>query len=471
MSQSLFDIAIIGSGPGGYRAAVIAALRGQQVAIIEKHQWGGCCLNRGCVPKKDWYHTARLLEQQHYYLRGIEGKLTADIQQAWQHQHQIVSNVRDSYIQYMQRLGIRQYQGHGRLQDSNTIAIERADTVEHISSRFCILASGSTARIPHGFEPTELKVLTTDMLFESGVPAGKRVAIVGSGVIASEFAYILTQLGLDVSWLCRSRPLHRSEFSQPALTSLSNAFEGLAIAPVYYKSLEVSAIGDNVTLTRDEETLDFDWILLASGRIPHTSELGLEHTQVQVSNDGFILRDEYLQTKDPQIYAIGDCASPQMTANQALDDASVAIDNILQARTRKSRPIDVPQVVYSALELARVGLNEDQAEDAGHEPAVGFASFEHSPLALGKDQTQGFVRIIGDMDSGQFLGGEIVGDDAGELIQLLDSPSGDSQFLRHLLARSVNHPSRAEELVNAVETMASKWGMGELLNRGPSTKE
>ena len=121
----------------------------------------------------------------------------------------------------------------------------------------------------------------------------------------------------------------------------------------------------------------------------------------------------------------------------------------------------MPELVYSAVELARIGMDDEAAEDAGFEPAVGFAAFETSPRALGQDDSAGFVRLLADMDSGELLGGEIVGRDAGELIHLLASNGNRDEALRKIVETRVNHPSRAEELVNATETLAARWGLEE----------
>ncbi len=203
-------------------------------------------------------------------------------------------------------------------------------------------------------------------------------------------------------------------------------------------------------------------MLFATGRRAHTADLGLENTAVVLDEKGFVQTDETLQTAEPGIYAIGDVVGPYMNANQALADATIVIDNILGAE-RQREPLWVPELVYSAVELARVGMDDEQAEDAGFEPAVGFAAFETSPRALGQDDTRGFVRLLADMDSGEVLGGEIVGHEAGELIALLAQGGDRDSLLRRIAQAPVNHPSRAEELLNATETLAARWGLGEFV--------
>jgi dihydrolipoamide dehydrogenase len=149
-----------------------------------------------------------------------------------------------------------------------------------------------------------------------------------------------------------------------------------------------------------------------------------------------------------------------MTSNHALADAAVAVSDIIAPGSRPNDSKAVPQVVYSALELARIGLSEDETEELGLEPATGFAAFEANPAALAEGEARGFVRIVSDLDSGDLLGAEIVGAGAGELVQLLGCEFGDEQALAALAGMAYNHPARSEEILNAVETLAARWGLG-----------
>ena len=460
-----YDITVIGSGPGGYRAAILASLRGKKVAIVEKADWGGCCLNRGCVPKKDWHHTASLLAASHDFAsRGIRGSLEPDIAEAWAHQKQVVETVRDSYVNYMKRLGVDAFRGHGALLDAHTVEVRGRNGVETLSTENVILATGSSPHVPEGMVPQSGRILTTDMLFDEPVPPGDRVALIGSGVIGTEFAFILTLLGKQLSWLTRSRPLSKTRFSPQARRTLTEALKRYGVAPRIGAEPSAVRVGeDAVSLSlSDGSTLEVDWVLLGTGRRPHTDGLGLDAVGIATDAHGFIARGPDLRTTVPSIYAIGDVSSPQMTANQALADATLVVGNILDGANVEQDPAAVPEAIYSAVELARIGMDDEQAEDEGFEPAVGFAAFETSPRALGQGDTDGFVRLLADMDSGALLGGEIVGAEAAELIHLL-SGADPQTALRQLARARYNHPGRAEELQNAVETMASKWGLSEFV--------
>ncbi len=463
-----FDLIVIGSGPGGYRASVNAALRGLRVAILEKGDWGGCCLNRGCVPKKDWYQAARTLAAAPGFAeRGIRGQLRGDLRAAWDHQEAVVAKVQESYVEYMKRLHMEAIRGVGTLESAHTVRVSDADgAVRRITAGSIILATGSRPSCPEPFERVPGRVIDTDALFDEPPPAGDRVAVIGSGVIATEFAFILTQLGKEVHWLARSRPLRRVPFTPQAIRELRQAMDAHGVnlrEDVAPRAISVDEAGVHLQLEADAEPLTVDWVLLGTGRRPNTEGLGLEALGIEVDARGFIRRNAYLQTSVPTIYAIGDMGSPDMTANHAMNDAAIAVDNICQGPRRARDELWTPMVVYTAIEMARIGMTDDLAEDAEHEPAVGFAAFETSPCALGQGDPAGYVRVLGDMDTGALLGGEVIGSEAGELINLLALAPDRETALHWLSSGAYNHPARTEELGNAVETMAHQFGMDDMI--------
>ncbi len=454
-----FDLAVIGSGPGGYRAAVLAALRGLKVAIIEKGEWGGTCLNRGCVPKKAWYQSAKLVAASRgFAARGIAGTLAGDLAQAWHHQRAVVGQVRGSYTDYLRRLGVRLFEGAARFVDRHTLAVGAAP---HVIAGHIIIATGSEPFVPPNLPRRPGRILTTDDLFHAEPPAGKRVAVIGSGVVGTEFAFILSMLGRDVVWLMRQEPLSRAAYSVPARKALAAALTEVGINPRTASRAISAAVDERGVLLdlADGSRERVDWVLLGTGRVPHTAMLDLTAADVDTTGGGFVWVDAHQRTSAPSIYAVGDVAHPAMTSNHALADAAVAVDNIIAPGSHRSDAMAVPQVIYSARELARVGLNEDAAEARGLEPAVGFTAFEASPAALAAGDARGFVRIVAEMESGRLLGAEIVGTDAGELIQLLGLEFGAEDALRRLAKMAYNHPARAEEILNAVETLAARWGL------------
>ncbi len=457
--QTTFDLVVIGSGPGGYRAAVLAKLRGMEnVAIVEEASWGGCCLNRGCVPKKDWHHTAKLIaEVNRGFSRGLMGRVQGDLDMAWQHQHEVVTLIRENYVDYMKRSGIAAFQGTASFVSPHTIRVGD----ELLDTKQVIVATGATARVPEPFSRQPGRILTTDDLFDAPPPSGRRVAILGSGVIGTEFAFILHQLGCQIVWLANTEPLSHTEFSPAALNLLEEAFEPLNI-PRLPRPQRVEVLSNGVRLDFvDGRQEVVDWVLLGAGRQPNTDGLNLALAEVETDERGFIKVNAYRQTNVGHIYAIGDVANHKMTANHALADADLAVANILHPRSRAIELDTVPELVYSALELGRIGLSEDAAIDAGFEPAVGFAAFETNPRAAGQDETDGFVRLVADMDSSQLLGAEVIGVEAGEIIHVIGTQLGHDDALQRFATTFFNHPARAEEIRNATETLAAKWGLSE----------
>lgn len=455
--MATFDVAVIGSGPGGYRAAVLAALRGLKVVIIEKKTWGGTCLNRGCVPKKAWYHTARIIaDSADFPGRGIHGALSADFAQAWHHQRQVVDTVRASYTDYLGRLGVKTVQGAARFRGPGMLQVAG----DAIAAGSIIIATGSQPWLPERLLPVPGRIMTTDDLFDAPPPAGRRVAVLGSGAVGTEMAFILSQLGLTVVWLTGREPLSDSAWSDPARAALRLALARAGVTPrVQARITAAQADADGVTLTLPGGVRErVDWVLAGTGRRPHTADLELSRAGVALDGRGHVVVDACNQAARG-IYAIGDVANPGMSANHALADATVAVANIIAPGSRRRDDRNVPEAVYSALELARVGLNEDQAEALDLEPAAGFAGFETSPAALTEGERGGFLRIVADMDNGRALGAEIVGRGAGELISLLGLEFGAPQALSRLAGAAYNHPTRAEEILNAVETLAARWGM------------
>jgi len=456
-----FDVAIIGSGPGGYRAAVLAALRGLKPAIVEDRVWGGTCLNRGCVPKKAWYQSARLLaSRDRLPMRGVHGVLHADIDAAWRDQRRVVDAVRASYVDYLKRLGATAFSGHARLAAPGGVEVAGHG---RISAANVVIATGSAPFVPDALPLHPGRVITTDELFDDPPPRGKRIAVIGSGVIGTEMAFILAMLGLDVVWLTRSEPLARARFSAPALALLRAALADHGIrARTASRPSACRVEGRGVVLRlADGSEERVDWVLVAAGRRPRTSALGLEASGVAVDPEGFVRVDERQRTSVPGVYAIGDCANRAMTSNHALAEADVAIADIVAPGSAQSRPERVPSVVYSALELARLGASEDEAEAAGREVATGFAAFEASPAALASGDARGFVRLVADGDSGELLGAEGVGLHAGEWIHVVAACADQPDALARLAAIRYNHPSLAEELQNAAETLAAKWGLAD----------
>lgn len=443
------DVIVIGSGPGGYRAAVLAATHGLKVGLVEKAEWGGCGLHRGCIPKQDWHHTAQLLAaSRQFNKRGISGNLTGDLQTAWEHQKKTVKNVRESYLGQLKQLGVAGFAATAAFVDAHTLALDGRD---QISADHFIVATGGYPYVPKPFHLIDGKVLTSDELFDRPPPAGKRVALIGSGAVATEFAFILTMLGCEVSWVAQNAPLSQSGFSEAARNLLLERLKQVGVEPrIGHRAEAVEILPDGVKLLLHggTEEIVVDWVLLGCGRRPHTNSLNLDAAGVNTDSRGFIKVNDQLQTSQPHIYAVGDVANSRMTANQATADASVAVGNIVTPASRKQNRRGVPDTLYSAIDLARVGEADAQTTPASQ---VGF---DGNPRALLQGDDAGFVQLFTDARSGRLNGAEIAGLQAGELIQLAAQVLGQPDALRQLSEAAYAHPTRAEGLLRAAAPLA-----------------
>lgn len=453
----MLDLVIIGSGPGGYRAAVLAAQRRWNVAIVERDIWGGACLNRGCVPKKAWYHTARLAAASaRFAQRGLHGVLTPDITQAWSFQRTVASAVRASYVDYLDRIGVKRIEGSAHFLDAHRIKV--GDAV--LEARHTIVATGSRPFVPEVLRAGGARVLTTDALFEQPPPRGRRVAVLGSGAVGTELAFILAKLGIDVCWLSGKQPLAVSRFSAAAKARLGQALAAQGIVPhTGSRPLAVQPEADGVRLELPEGRHErVDWVLAGTGRAPNTDALGLETAGVRCDARGFVEVDANQRSSAGHIYAIGDCANPSMTANHAIAEAQVAVAAIASPDRTWSAPEWVPEVVYSAAELARAGLTEDELDEADREYAVGFSSFAQNPAALADNVADGYVRLLVDPADGRLLGCEMVGPSAGELVHLAAPGDAAEALLARLARTRINHPSLGETFFEAADSLVAQWG-------------
>ncbi|MGH8737104.1 MAG: dihydrolipoyl dehydrogenase family protein [Burkholderiales bacterium] len=453
----MFDLLVIGSGPGGYRAAVLAAQRGLSVAIAEKYEWGGACLNRGCVPKKAWYSTARLAAAAPGFAeRGLRGTLEPDLGAAWRYQRKVVETVRTSYVDYLARLKITCLHGAAQFVDREHVTIGAATIA---AGRF-IVATGSRPVLPQIMRGIP-RVLTTDELFERKLPSGGRVALLGSGAVGAEMAFILPRLGLEVVWLTGSEMLARSRFSSSARKRLHGALSAQGVTPRSgNRPLRAAPEGERVLLELPGGAQErVDWVLAGTGRRPNTDALGLRAAGVRTDARGFITVDPAQRTSAQWIFALGDCANPAMTANHALAEATVAVANIVAPGSATTRGDWVPEVLYSALELARAGATEDELEDADTEYAVGFSAFGANPAALAESSADGYVRLLVEREQGTLLGCEFAGAEASELIHLAEPGAAGAPLLARLAQTRFAHPSRSEEFLNAAEALVAGWGV------------
>ena len=458
------DLAVIGSGPGGYRAAIAAAHLGAKVALIERAEPGGNCLNRGCIPTKTLVHLASLIEDAGALAgRGLAGELRGDFGAAMAHKDEVVATIRGGFEYWLKRLGIASLSGRARFVRGAPVpalAIDGGDggPPSVIEAGRVIVATGA--------RPRRLKTCPTDcirIVDSRGFLTGLRelagsILFVGGGPIGVELGYFAHQFGAHVTIAERGeRLLGCSPLPDRAAHALQRKLERIGVEIRLDASVaETQGEGERVGVTFDDGTgARFDKVVVAVGREPCTEELALEAAGVELTPGGFIRTSQHLETSAPGIYAIGDAKPGPMTANGALHDAKVAAANAVSGNRLRANYLKVPFVVHSALEIAAVGFDEDTAEEAGFAPEVARSSLRASGKARACHDYEGFIDVVHDAETGQLLGGCIIGPEAGEQIHMLAAACQSERGMWFFKDMSYSHPSWCEELENAIDPYAA----------------
>ncbi|MDA8383886.1 MAG: NAD(P)/FAD-dependent oxidoreductase [Betaproteobacteria bacterium] len=471
-----FDVIVVGSGPGGYRSAITAAHLGAKVALVEKGLAGGTCLNQGCIPKKTLLHLAGLIHDVNALQgRGLVGRLQGDFGAAIAHKNAVIEGIRDNFGVWLKRLGIQVFYGTARFSGARTIEVDPgvrapeagpgaqtgAPGIQRLQAPRIILAVGSEPAVLEACRPDGSRILTSrDFMFRSkDLP--ESVLCVGGGAIGVELGFLLHQFGSRVCIAEASdRLLNTPRIPERAADSLERKFKRLGVDVRKNTTVEWARPGPAGVDVRLSDGVEgrFAQVLVATGRVPRTGGLGLEEIGIELIEGGFVRTNEYLETSIPGIYAVGDMKPGPMTANAALHDAKIAAANAVHGNKVQTNYFRVPFVIHSAFEIAAVGLTEDQADDAGFDPDVARASYGGSGKARAHHDFEGFVEVVHDAQTGQLLGGCIVGPEAGEQIHMLTAACQSTRGLWFFKDLSYSHPSWCEELETAIDPCTSAFG-------------
>jgi dihydrolipoamide dehydrogenase len=417
-----FDVAVIGSGPGGYVAAIRAAQLGLKTALVEKDAaLGGTCLHVGCIPTKALLHTADILDaaREGPKFGVVTGKVELDLAAVHKHRADVVRRQARGVEYLMKKNNVTVLQGHGRLKGPGRVEVKPASgAAETVAAKNVILATGSAARLLPGLEADGRRVITsTEALSLQAVP--KSMLILGAGAVGVEFASIYSRFGSKVTlveMLPRVLPIEDEEVSAEMHKALKR--RGIEVR-VGTKVESVKVLDKEVAIQAQSqkgvETLKGDLLLVAVGRRPLTGEVGLETTKAQLDR-GFVKVDARMQTAEPGLYAIGDILPTPMLAHLASHEGVVAAEAIAG---KNPRPIDydrVPNATYSDPEVASVGLTEAAARARGHKVKTG--QFPFPPLGKARilGAQEGFLKIVADERYDELLGVHIIGPKATELI-------------------------------------------------------
>ena len=444
------DLVIIGAGSGGYEAGIYAYRRGMRTVLVElsPESVGGNCLNRGCIPSKYMRHGAHLIDHMEKANKwGIVPKgHDIDYKQLKEGRDDVVVTIRENFKKFAQQINLPIVYGRGIIKDPNTVFVEGAE--ETIKTKYILVATGSRPVAVGNLVPDGKFVIDTDQIWDiESLP--RKVLIVGGGAVGVEFAYIFRKYGSEVILVeLQRRLLPVDDIPEDSGRYLGRKLRQVGVdvrTKTTVESWEKTAEGVRAKLS-DGSEVEVDFILLAVGRKPVTSGFGLEEVGVETDDRGFIKVNEFSQTNVPTIYACGDITSPLMLAHKAMYEGKIAVNHMLGGRDWKRDDRVIPKIIYSAFEVASVGLTEDQAEEEDYEVAVGVTSFVTNPKAMDDGENEGFVRLVADEDSGEILGCHIVGPNAGELIHQVVHMLRDRKDVEFASKTMYSHPSLSEAI-------------------------
>ncbi len=456
--MSTYDVGIIGGGPGGYVAAIKAAQLGGSVCLIEKGEWGGTCLNRGCIPTKTLFAVANLATQVQEapdFGVHISGDTTIDYPQVLAHKNSVIQQLTGGIAQLLKANKVDTFNGTATLTDKNTIIVSKPDgTTEQLHAKNVIIATGSEPAEPPLFEIDENQVLTTTgVLNLTELP--ESLLIVGGGVSGCEFASIFSALGCQVTVLELLPTILATEDVQVIRhIQLFMKRKGITIH-TGAKLTHVKKSDASVTAVLESgEEITAQKMLISIGRRYNTEGIGLEKVGVRTEG-GKIVVDAKMQTNVPSIYAVGDVASRYLLAHVASAEGKVAAQNCLNNPIEMDYQV-IPWCVFTLPEIGHVGMTEKEATDEGYKVKVGRFPYAANGKALGLRETDGFVKTVSDADSGDILGVHIVGAQASTLIHeaavavRLGASAADIAHTVHA------HPTLSEMMMESAEAAYDK---------------
>lgn len=440
-----FDLFVIGAGSGGVRAARFAAGFGAKVAVVESRYLGGTCVNVGCVPKKLLVygsHFAEDFEQAKGYGWTV-GETSFDWPTLIANKNAEIERLNGIYRKLLVNSGVTLLEGHGHLVDGHTVEVNgQRHTAERI-----LIATGGWPVIPE-IPGREYAITSNEAFFLEQLP--KRVIVVGGGYIAVEFAGIFNGLGAQTTQLYRKELFLRG-FDGSVRTHLRDEMLRAGVNLQFNADIariDKLADGSLKATLKDGRELEADCVFYATGRRPMLDNLGLENTDVQLSDDGFIKVDELFQTTAPSILALGDVIGRVQLTPVALAEGMAVARRLF--KPEQYRPVDyqhIPTAVFSQPPIGTVGLTEEQARAQGHQVKVFESDFRAMKLTLTESQERTLMKLVVDSETDKVLGCHMVGPDAGEIVQGL-AIALKAGATKQLFDETIGvHPTAAEEFV------------------------
>ena len=449
MATYKFDVAVVGTGPGGYVAAIRCAQLGLSVATVEDDRPGGVCLNWGCIPTKALLRNAEVVTllgraaEFGIRLSGFE----ANYAEAVQRSRKVADRTAKGVEFLFRKNKITLFPGRGTLTAKNVVEVKGATGAETIEARALILATGSEPKSLPGVAIDEKTVISSNGAVRNE-RAPRSIAIIGAGAVGVEFADVFAAYGVQVTLveaLPRIVPVEDEEVSK----ELTRAFTRRGIAlKTGVKVASVKPGGAGVVVDLEGEKLEVEQVLMAIGRTARTAGLGLEGIGVQLER-GFVKVSPHMETSVKGLYAIGDMAGAPLLAHKAMAEGVVAAEAIAG---KSPRPVDygnVPSCTYCRPQIASIGVTEARARENGREVAVGKFPFTASGKAVALGETEGFVKVIADKATGELLGVHIVGAEATEIIHEFAVGRTLEATLEEIIHTIHAHPTLSEAALEA----------------------
>ena len=442
-------LVIIGAGPGGYVAAIKAAQLGLNPLVIEKDEFGGTCLNRGCIPTKALIAPAEIFNE---IKKASAFGIYATPEFKW---NEIVEHAKKSAlknrtgVEYLfKKNKIRSIKGTGKIIDKNTVEVNG----EKITTENILIATGSSVKdLPHIKIDKKQVVGSDEALFLEKLP--KSMVILGGGVIGVEFAYILNSFGVEttiIEALPTIIPFEDKDIQRELKKHLKKS--GIKIiTKVFAEKIEKSDDGVELFLNNGK-SVKAEMLLSAVGRKPNTENIGLENIGLKIDEKGFIPVDDFYETSIKGVFAVGDIIATPMLAHTAEHEGIVAVERIAEQNPHKIDYNTNPACIYCEPSIASIGMNEQTAVEKGFEIKIGKFPFTANGKAVTSGHTEGFVKVVVDKNNNKILGASIIGHGATDLI---------SEFIPAL-----NQNLKAEDLADAIHPhpTLSEASMEALLN-------
>jgi dihydrolipoamide dehydrogenase len=452
MADTSFDTIVIGSGPGGYVAAIRAAQLGMRTVVVEKDKVGGRCLNYACIPAKAVLRTADVLQEvrdaDEFGLKVADPEV--DYPAVMARREKVISTLVGGVGGLFKKNGIELVEGEAKLAGGGKVSVNGAD----LQAKTIVLATGSLAKPIPGAQFGGRVIGTEEAWALPELP--KSIAVVGAGASGAEIASAYARLGTETHLfeaLDRALPTEDPDISKIAERQLKR--QGIKLhTKTFVENVEPGEA--TVKFTYGGETGEVEWLIIAAGRGPDVDALGLADAGVEIDDRGLIKVDGRLRTTADGIYAIGDLVPGPALAHKASDEGVIAVEDAAGLETHPLEYVDIPRATFCTPNVASFGLTEAEAREAGHDVVVGKVQYGAVGAGTVYGDRTGLIKIVGDKKYGELLGGHIVGSKSTELIQeLVNVRALEGGYME--VARMVHgHPTLSEAVMEAARA-ADGW--------------